>query len=239
MEKTEKELENEKRRLRYQKNKEKILAQNKLWRDNNKDKITPRPDLYKKYKETYKKYAHNHKEEKEKYRKDWYEENKKTKLAKDKIYREENAEKIAEYRKEYRIKNKETLRINKRNYEKKKRNTDPLYKLKSNTRRFISNAIKKRNYTKKSRTHEILGCSFEDFKSHIESLWEPWMTWENYGLYNGQSDYGWDIDHIIPQSSAETEEDVIKLNHHTNLRPLCSYHNRVIKWNRILEEKHL
>lgn len=160
-------------------------------------------------------------------------------MAKDKIYREENAEKIAEYRKEYRIKNKEVLRINKRNYEKKKRNADPLYKLKSNIRVAITCALRKKGFSKRSRTYEILGCSFEDFKLYVESLWEPWMTWENYGLYNGEPNYGWDIDHIIPQSSAEIEEDVIKLNHHTNLRPLCSYYNRVIKWNRILEEKHL
>ena len=39
----------------------------------------------------------------------------------------------------------------------------------------------------------------------------------------------WDIDHITPISSAETEDDVIKLNHFTNFQPLCSYTNRVIK----------
>ena len=34
------------------------------------------------------------------------------------------------------------------------------------------------------------------------------MNWENYGLYNGELNYGWDIDHIIPISSAKTEEEV-------------------------------
>ena len=55
------------------------------------------------------------------------------------------------------------------------------------------------------------------------------MNWENRGLYNGDFDYGWDIDHIIPLSSANTEEDVIKLNQYTNLQPLCSKINRDIK----------
>jgi len=55
------------------------------------------------------------------------------------------------------------------------------------------------------------------------------MTWENYGKYNGDADYGWDIDHIIPLSMAKTEEEIIKLCHHTNLQPLCSFTNRVIK----------
>lgn len=60
-----------------------------------------------------------------------------------------------------------------------------------------------------------------------DSKFEPWMTWGNRGLYNGELNYGWDIDHIIP--SAETEEGVIKLNHYTNLQPLCSKVNRDIK----------
>jgi len=60
------------------------------------------------------------------------------------------------------------------------------------------------------------------------------MNWDNRGLYNGTPDYGWDIDHIIPQSSAITIEDVIQLNHYTNLQPLCSYINRDIKKDLII-----
>jgi len=48
------------------------------------------------------------------------------------------------------------------------------------------------------------------------------MSWDNQGKY-------WDIDHIIPVSSAKTEEEIIKLNHYTNLQPLESYYNRHIK----------
>lgn len=55
------------------------------------------------------------------------------------------------------------------------------------------------------------------------------MTWDNYGLYNGEPNYGWDIDHIIPTTTAFSEEELLKLNHYTNLQPLCSYINRVIK----------
>jgi hypothetical protein len=55
------------------------------------------------------------------------------------------------------------------------------------------------------------------------------MTWDNYGLYNGELNYGWDVDHIIPLSSVKTEEELIKLNHYTNLQPLCSKINRYIK----------
>ena len=74
-----------------------------------------------------------------------------------------------------------------------------------------------------------LGCSFEEFKIYLESKFEDWMTWKNYGKYNGELNYGWDIDHIIPLASAETEEEVLILNNYSNLQPLCSYTNRYIK----------
>lgn len=55
------------------------------------------------------------------------------------------------------------------------------------------------------------------------------MNWNNRGLYNGDFNYGWDLDHIMPLSEAKTPEDIIRLNHYTNLQPLCSKINRDIK----------
>ena len=58
------------------------------------------------------------------------------------------------------------------------------------------------------------------------------MNWDNYGnpvdgVY--EINKTWDFDHKIPLSSANTEEEIIKLCHYTNLQPLCSYLNRFIK----------
>jgi hypothetical protein len=62
------------------------------------------------------------------------------------------------------------------------------------------------------------------------------MNWDNYGKYKIDTfNYGWDIDHIIPSSSAITEENVIRLNYYTNLKPLCSKVNRDIKRNKITQ----
>jgi hypothetical protein len=113
---------------------------------------------------------------------------------------------------------------------------DPLFKLTNSIRNLIRISFNYSGYGKKSKTYQILGCSFEEFKSHIESKFEPWMSWENRGLYNGEKYYGWDLDHIIPISSVKSEEDIIRLNHYTNFQPLCSYTNRYIKkdlleWN--------
>jgi len=63
------------------------------------------------------------------------------------------------------------------------------------------------------------------------------MNWENYGKYNGEYNFGWDIDHIeplFPEGHNRTEEDILRLNHYTNLQPLCSRVNRYDKKNIII-----
>lgn len=146
-----------------------------------------------------------------------------------KQYRIDNKERNRQYNKEYYKQNKSKVNKQKREYYKNKYNTNELFRLSENIRRGISLSFKKNGFPKSGNTRDILGCSYEEFKQHIEALWEPWMNWDNYGLYNGEPNYGWDIDHTIPSSSAQSEKDVIKLNHHTNLKPLCSYYNRDIK----------
>jgi|LakMenEpi03Aug12_release.lakeMendotaPanAssembly.Ray.scaffolds.fasta_scaffold146267_5 hypothetical protein len=81
----------------------------------------------------------------------------------------------------------------------------------------------------------FFGIENYSFKLYLESKFEPWMSWDNYGKYNGKLCYGWDIDHIVPLSSANTEEEIIKLSHYTNLQPLCSKINRYYKpYNKII-----
>jgi protein-arginine kinase activator protein McsA len=46
----------------------------------------------------------------------------------------------------------------------------------------------------------------------------------------------WDIDHITPISSAASQQEILKLNHYTNLQPLCSYTNRYIKKDNLIYE---
>jgi hypothetical protein len=145
--------------------------------------------------------------------------------------RDSNKEVMKEYLSNYYKENKERLRKNNTIYKKNKLINDPLFKLTSNIRTLISNSIKRNGFSKNKKTSDILGCSFDEFKFYLESKFEYWMTWENRGLYNGELNYGWDIDHIIPISSAKNEEEIIKLSHYTNLQPLCSKINRNIKNN--------
>ena len=61
------------------------------------------------------------------------------------------------------------------------------------------------------------------------------MNWDNKGKYKKDTyNYGWDVDHIIPLDTALTEADIVRLNHYTNLRPLCSKVNRDIKRAKLL-----
>lgn len=160
-------------------------------------------------------------------KKKYYEKNKKNILKKRAKYRENNKEKIKSQGKKYR--QTEKHKKSRSAYEKNKKNLDKLYKLKSNIRGLIRNSLIYNGFSKKCKTHKILGCSFQEFKIYIESRFQPWMNWDNHGKYNGELNFGWDLDHIVPISSAKTEEEIIKLNHYTNFQPLCSTINRNIK----------
>ncbi len=146
-----------------------------------------------------------------------------------KEYQLNRKEDLKEYNKRYYLENKDKINKQKNQYQKNKELINPLFKLRRRINNRIYLSITTQGYSKNKCTEEILGCSINEFKQHIESLWEPWMNWDNYGKYNGSPNYGWDIDHIIPNSSAINESEVYELNHYSNLQPLCSYVNRDIK----------
>ena len=157
------------------------------------------------------------------------EKNKELEIKRHKNYRENNFEKIKLSSKRYREENKERVKISRTRYKNKQLKNNPIYKMKHNIANLIRHALRQKKFMKSSKTIEILGCDFNIFQKHLESKFEEWMSWDNYGLYNGTPNYGWDIDHIKPHSIASTEEDVIILNHYFNLQPLCSHFNRDIK----------
>ena len=158
----------------------------------------------------------------------YYEKNKEKIDSTNKIFRDNNKD----YFQNYRLVNKDNRKI----YINNRLKNDKLFKLSLNIRNLIRQSIKRNGYSKDSKTTDILGCSFEEFKLHIESFWEPWMNWGNHGNWNGlptEINTAWDIDHKIPVSSATTEEELMNLNHYSNLQPLCSYTNRIIKRNNL------
>lgn len=106
-----------------------------------------------------------------------------------------------------------------------RKKVDELFRFKCDIRTFIGKSFDRKNFKKKYTTEEILGSSLVGFKDHLEKLFYDnprngeKMTWENKGMS------GWHIDHIKELKYATTEEEVIKLCHYTNLRPLWWFDN--------------
>jgi len=139
------------------------------------------------------------------------------------------------YMKTYYVKNKDVIKDYVKNhnvktnyynnYRKERYNKDIIYRNKCLLRSMVYDAFNKNALTKSSKTENIIGLSYKDYITYIETQFEPWMTWGNHGVYTGNYNETWQIDHIQPISNASTTEEIIKLNHYTNLRPLCSRKN--------------
>jgi hypothetical protein len=111
----------------------------------------------------------------------------------------------------------------------KNKRKDPLVKLHNSLMHAVWKSLKINSIYKNQSTLEILGLeSWDKFREHIESQWIEGMSWENYG----NTKESWSIDHIKPKSLAKTEEEVKKLNHYTNLRPMWHVEN-IKKSNKI------
>jgi len=189
---------NNKKRIGYSVNKELHSLKSKEYREKNKEVLSEKKKLY---------YETN-KEEILTKRKEYYES-----MTSDEDFRKVLRERSKINTKSYRDRNKEELsqRI------KDKKKNDPLFRLSDSIRTLIWISINKMGYRKNSKTSNILGCSFEEFKSYIESQFNDNMSWENYGE--------WHLDHKTPVSWAETEEQVYELNKYTNFQPLWEFDN--------------
>lgn len=154
--------------------------------------------------------------------------------ARNKAYRLANPEKVklarAAYWKKYwsklkqskpdkvvvEFKTPESVRASVRKYRSKKRHSDAAFKIREQQKNRINSALKRQGSRKAIKTLELLGCTKEELKRHIESLWLPGMTWDNH------SRFGWHIDHIRPCASfnlLEPEQQKACF-HYTNLQPL-------------------
>lgn len=136
---------------------------------------------------------------------------------KGKAYHENNKTKISKRKSQYYIENREY--ILKRNYawESEAKQGKPLFALRKVLRSRTAEAFYRGGFSKNSKTAEMLGCDWDFFLSHLQSKFTAGMTWENRGE--------WHMDHIIPLSSAKTEEKLIALCHYTNLQPLWAADN--------------
>jgi hypothetical protein len=87
--------------------------------------------------------------------------------------------------------------------------------------RVMAWALSRLDIKKGGKTFEMLGYPPVELKNHIELQFTKGMNWDNRSE--------WELDHIIPISSAKNLDDLIALNQLSNLRPLWKKENNAKK----------
>jgi hypothetical protein len=151
----------------------------------------------------------------------FYANNRESKLVYQKEYREKNKEVVDAYKKAYNKtyapkyyeKNKEKKIAYSCQYHRERKKTDENFRLASLLRSRFHHALK--NGFKMKSVIELVGCTIDEFRLYVESLFFPEMTWENHGDI-------WEIDHILPCASFDLTllEEQKKCFHFSNHQPL-------------------
>ena len=126
----------------------------------------------------------------------WNKENREKATAQCRKWREENRARSNEIR---RNSNRDPVlyRERRRRYEKQNMAT-PEGKIKKRFSAYIRDSL---IGGKGGRCWEsLVGYTASRLKEHLEEKFEPWMSWENYGLPKS-GERAWHIDHVIPKAS--------------------------------------
>ena len=145
-------------------------------------------------------------------------ENKESLKATQKAYQQKHKENILLRHKEWIKENLESHREYRRVYMGDRYKNDINFRLANALRSRVRGAFKSGG-EKAEKTMELLGCSVQHVKDHLESPCTEGMTWENQGE--------WHIDHIRPCASFDLTdpEEQKKCFHWTNLQPLWAQDN--------------
>ncbi len=141
---------------------------------------------------------------------DYYEKQIKKRIEYKNIQQDYTLEETKYSQKKYKI--KETYQL---------KNRDIIFRIIQNLNKRIEGYKFKSIFSTSDLNHEkLLGCSIEEFKKYLESLFKDGMTFDNYPE--------WEVDHIIPLSSIDFNnyDEVKKVLHYTNLQPLWLKENR-------------
>lgn len=182
---------------------------------NNKCKICFK-QYYQENKELFKQYNQENKG----YHKKYYQENKGCILEKQRQYYKENKQHVSERVKQY--EQRAEVKERRRNRHKERYDSDPMFKISRTLKSLLNKGFKRKGWRKDSSTQKTLGCSWGQLILWIGD--EP--SKENH------------IDHVIPQSLAETPEELKLLNHYTNFQLLKAEEN-TSKGNRYIRKHNL
>jgi hypothetical protein len=109
-------------------------------------------------------------------------------------------------------------------YMRKKYADDPNFRMKAKLRvnmRRVMLCMRLHDIDPSARVYtDLLGCTLDEFREHIEKQFIEGMTWQNEGM--------WEYDHIRPLASFDLSdpEQVRESSHYTNFQPLWASDNR-------------
>lgn len=103
--------------------------------------------------------------------------------------------------------------------QKKRYHNDINFKISSILRTRFSKILNNKKLNKQNSILKYLNCSLDEFKIHIEKLFLPKMSWNNYGK--------WHLDHIIPTTAFDFSdiENLYICFNYLNFQPLWSKDN--------------
>lgn len=239
---------NARQREYRKKNRERLLAIERASRARNKDLKREaeyakewRRNNAEKYALTRKEWAEKNREKLRIKTNEYYANNKERRAAQSKMYRERDAEALkarrlanyaakkdeinarcAQWWKDHpeKLKEKNEKYLSRRRELSKIRRADPVQRLKDSSRTRTRLALSLAGIPKHDHTFDLIGCTPTEFKAYIESKFEPWMNWDNYGE--------WEVDHIVALSKFDLSdrEQLLKAFHYTNCQPLKQFDNR-------------
>lgn len=143
--------------------------------------------------------------------------------AKSKEYEKRKAKEIAEKKRVHNQKPEVKAQIRKRHHEKKEK--DIQYVIKRRLRFRLRHEMKRggeKKFEKSYSTFDLVGCSFDELKNHIQSLFTEGMNWDK--VLSAEIE----LDHKRPCASFDLTniEEQKKCFHYTNLQPLWALDNR-------------
>lgn len=213
-----------------------VSINNKKWKKENTEKVRVGN----------KKWAQENLEKKKTNNKKWARENPEKNRASSKKWRKANPEKAKEHSRRWAQNNPEKKKANGKKWQQENREkinakqrdryqNDPVYRNRCIVSVAIYTMIKSQGASKKGESsHNYVPWTLKEYRTHIESLFEPWMNWNNQGIYNPKTHHlpngrTWQLDHIIPQSdlpfNSLDHPNLTKAWNLSNLRPLDAEQN--------------
>ena len=168
-------------RAYYIQNRQNILAKSKESYEKNPDK----------YKAKTNKWRENNREDHLSSLREWYRKNgEKVRADNLEHYRKNREKRIAQMREHHR-KNHEQYAEKRLEYYHDHLKLDSVHRIEGALRRRVRGALK--SNIKAGRTFELIGCTSQELRDHLQSCFKSGMHWSNYGE--------WHVDHIQPCAS--------------------------------------